>query len=445
MNFKAKDLRLVVSSSIVIVIYIYYYLTSFTPPELFLFSILLIYFSATPKYIFNPKNFLFGFYTIWYAIPPMFAHRYSHLTFQEDVSISAYCMLICSFLIGFNTLHFCSKGKEIQFPNFSFDLINKIPFIIWHYVFVITSILSCVLVMVTSPYGLIGWLKNPGQAFQFRDGSGLMMILLIFSSGLACTTAGIILRRAKGIKKIFLLFLFLGMIGIYLICILHRQRLINYLLLLFVTIIFYLKAKIKFILPLILIIISSVFLSSYARMGDSVKAGTEDVLSIALNYFDTFEALQMSLKYEEPEWFGSSFMAFNKLKVGIGYDPEISYSISQELTPVYFPGWSKRATVQFPIETEMYLNGYYFGYIPILFLYFLFVGKVYKIAFIKGNLGMIYVSLYIMFEMIGHLRGMFFTHTDFYNYPILIVSYFLLNKISENFNFRKELPHGGQL
>jgi hypothetical protein len=445
MNFQARDLRLIVSSSVVIIAYIYYYLESYTPPELFLFSLLLIYFSAIPKYIFNPKNFLFGFYTVWYAFPPLFASRYSELTFQEDTSIQAYCMLISSFLIGFNTLHFCSKGKTIRFTTFSFEAINKIPFIVWHYVFVLTSLLSCVLVMVTSPYGIIGWLKNPGQAFQFRDGSGLMMILLIFSSGLACTTAGIILKRSKGIKKIVLLILFISMIGIYLICILHRQRLINYLLLLFITTIFYLRAKMKYILPLFIFIIGSVLLSSYARMGDSVEAGTEDVLSIALNYFDTFEALQMSLKYEEPEWFGSSFMAFNKFKVGIGYDPNISYSISQELTPLYFPGWSKRATVQFPIETEMYLNGYYFGYIPILFLYFLFVGKIYKNAFIKGNLGMIYVSLYILFEMIGHLRGMFFTHTDFYTYPILILSYFLLNKITQNFNLRKESPHGGQL
>ncbi|MFT6745849.1 MAG: hypothetical protein ACJAZ2_000187 [Glaciecola sp.] len=444
-KFTYRDLRLICSSTLVVALYAYHYFISYTPPELFLFSLLLVYFSATPKYVLHPQNFLFGFYTVWYTLPLMFATRYEHLTFSEDISIQAYCMLICSFLVGYNTLHFSTKGKRIRFTNFSFDLVNKVPIMVWHYIFVGTSILSCILVMATSPYGLVGWLKNPGQAFQFRDGSGLMMILLIFSSGLACTTAGVMIRKAKGVRKLVLVLLFLCMIGIYLVCILHRQRLVNYLLILFLTIVFYMKAKLKFILPLLIFIAGSVILSTYLRMGDDLGSGGDDSAAIALNYFDTYAALSMSLKHEVPEWFGSSFMAFNKFKVGVGYNADIAYSISQKFTPIYFPGWSKRATVQFPIETEMYLNGYYVGYIPILFLYFLMIGKIYKYGFISGNVGMIYVSVYTMFEMIGHLRGMFIAHTDFYNYPVLFISYFLLNKISDGYNLRNDLPHGGKL
>ena len=445
MSFSNKDLRLIFSSIVVVALYIYHYYITYTPPELFMFSIFLLYFSAAPNYILHPKNFLLGYHTLWYTFPLMYASRYQNLTFTEDLSVQAYCMLICSFLVAFNTLHFATKGETVRFNNLSFRFINRIPIMTLHYIFVGTSILACFLVMVSSPYGLVGWLQNPGQAFQFRDGSGLMTILLIFSSGIACTTAGVIVRDAKGIKKIVLTMLFLCMIGTYLLCILHRQRLINYLLLLFLPTLFYLRAKIKFILPLIIFIFGSILLSTYLRMGDDLGSGGEDSLAIALNYFDTFDALVMSLKHETPKWFGSSFMAFNKFRVGIGYNPDISYSISQEFTPIYFPGWSKRATVQFPIETEMYLNGYYIAYIPVLFMYFFLMSKIYKYGFITGNIGMIYVSLYTMFEMIGHLRGMFIAHTDFFNYPILIASYFILNKFSESFNLRKELPHGGVL
>ncbi len=413
--------------------YIYAYLDSYMPPQLFLFSVVLVYLSAAPKYILHPINFMFGYYLAWFTFPVMYATRYANLRFNQPEEIFGYLMLISSFLIGYWTLHISIKGRLTFRKVFSLELMNRVPLKYIHYFFVALSIFACFLTMALSPSGVIGWLKNPGQAFQFRDGSGLATILLIFSSGIAMTTSGVYLRKASGYKKLWLIICFLALMGLYLICILHRQRMINYLMLLFLTSLFYVKAKLKYVLPILIFTVGSIILSTYSRMENQVIAG-DDTFAFALNYFDTFDALLMSIRYETPEVFGSSFMAFNKFIVGIGHSQEISYSISQELTPIYFPGWSERATVQFPIQTEMYLNGYFIGYIPILILYFIFVGKTYKHALHSGSLGSLYVSLYVMFEIIGHMRGMFIEFTDFYNYPVLIVSYFVLNKVSESFN-----------
>lgn len=424
------DIRLLACSFFVIIFYIFNFFNSYTPPIFFLISITAIYLSAIPKYIFHPKNILFAYYFLWYTLPVMFATRYEEFSFRSKDEVLAYCMLTSSYLIGYLVLHFSIKGVK-EYRTYSLDVINAIPIKWVHYILVILSLLACFFTMALSPVGIIGWLKDPGHSFQEREGSGIATIFLIFTSGLVMTTSGYFLSKANGTKKYFLFFQYCILISIFLLCILHRQRIMQYFILMYITSLFYVKSKLGRVFLILILVFTSIFSISIVR-SDGFEDGGE-VAKFFLNYFDTFDALVVSIRYVEPEVLGTSFMAFNKFFVGMGFDPNMPYSISQWLTPIYFPGWGDRSTVQFPIETEMYLNGYYIGMIPVLVLYFYFVGKLYKYAFYSGSLGGIYVSLYVMLEMIGHLRGMFVDFTDFYNYPIILFSYFILNKVQESF------------
>lgn len=436
MYYKSVDIRLFLGSVIVFLLYIILLYIQYTPPHFFLISILAIYLLAPPKYILNPKNILFGYYFLWFTIPVIYAPRYESYSFKEKEQVLAYCMLIMTYLIAFNTLHFTIKDFEVErkYRVISFDFINKIKLSYLHSFFLSLSLLACMLMMVTSSFGISGWLQDPGAAFQQRDGAGLATILLIFSSNIAIVTGGVYLSKSKFSKKILLFFIYTAFIGIYLMFLLHRQRLINYFILLYLIPFFYVRAKFRTILFIFLGISISIIFASFLRgTGSTAEGDMEIILRIFLNYFDTYNALVISIENVQPEILGTSLMAFKKLFIGVGYDPNMPYSISQWLTPIYFPGYAERTTIQFPIETEMYLNGYYFGMVPILILYFWLIGKIYTYAFQTGNIGFIYVSFYITLDMIGHLRGMFIDFTDLYNYPLMIISYFILNNINESF------------
>lgn len=435
MILSRQDIALTICSLFTIILYVVLYINQYTPPIFFLCSIVLIYFSAPPKYILHPKNILFGYYFIWYTIPVMYGTKYENYTFTDRAEVLAYCMLILTYIIAFITLHYTSKPREnIKYKVYFLKEINRINFKWIHISFVLVSLLACFLTMYLSPYGVSGWLSNPGESFQFREGSGLATILLIFSSGIALTTGGyFLLNTKKRGSKILLFLVYTALIAVYLICIIHRQRLINFYLLLFLVPVFFLKLSLKKGLYISSFIFISIFLSSYLRSSETTS-DSETAIKFFLNYFDTYDALVTSIKHVEPEIMGTTFMGLRKFMVGMGYHPDMPQSISQWLTPIYYPGWSDRATVQFPIETEMYLNGYYFGLIPFLIIYFSLIGFVYRYAMETKLLGAIFVSLYLSLEIIGHLRGMFIDITDFYNYPIMIVSFILLNKIQVHNN-----------
>lgn len=429
MQLSYKDIRLLGVSCLVLILYLHAFFQNYTPPIYFLISITAIYLSSPPEYIFHPKNVLFGYSFLWYTIPMMFAARYQDFSFREEPQVWAYCMLIMTFVIGYNTLHFTIKRRDEKFKVYTIKQINRISFKWTHIIFILLSLFSCYLTMALSQHGVVGWLKNPGAAFQTRGGAGIATILLIFTSGIALTSGGYYLKKQKHIyDKFFLFIIYSLIIVIYLTCLLHRQRLLNFYILLFLSSLFFLKMKFRKVLFIGILALFSIYVASFIRAGD-ILSTAEGAFEFFFNYFDTYEALVISLKDIEPSFFGTSFMAFRKLFIGMGYDPNMPYSISQWLTPIYFPEFGERTTVQFPIETEMYLNGWYFCMIPVLLLYFWMVGYFYKYALQTKALGAMFVSLYMMLNMIGHLRGMFIEFPDFYNYPIMIISYFLLNKI----------------
>lgn len=378
-----------------------------------------------PKYLFHPKNFLFGFYGLWYTIPIMLGTRYENYSFSNESVVLSYTMLITTFLVGFNVFHYIAK--KASKPYKLLRIKPGVPMIYAHISGIILIFIAIVLIGVMSQHGIIGWLKNPGLASQERGGSGPAIILLIFATGLTYVSGGFYLQKHRKLFIILLLF-YLSLCFLSFLFYVGRGKLIMYIVFLFLVPFFKTKLKVKKVAILTFLAVGFALLASWLRG----TAGTEKTtvyqkFQTSLNYFDTFDALNKLVKNESPSLFQTTFYAFNKFLTPYGFDRSLPYSLSIKYTPVYFPGYGTRTTVQFPIEADMYLSGWYILMIPLLIILFVIIAYLYRIAISTMNLGAIYVAVSVLFLMTSHLRGMLIEFYDFYMFPILLISYFLLN------------------
>ena len=103
------------------------------------------------------------------------------------------------------------------------------------------------------------------------------------------------------------------------------------------------------------------------------------------------------------------------------------------LTDRYFPtAWEIRATEQWPVEADLYLNFYFFFGLPLVFIYTYIVGLIYGRAKTGDNLGLWTVAMLLTISLVSHLRGSLINHLDFYLYPMFFVIYVLLRNRSFN-------------
>jgi hypothetical protein len=127
-------------------------------------------------------------------------------------------------------------------------------------------------------------------------------------------------------------------------------------------------------------------------------------------------------------------LLFNKFLTPFGLsDPSLYYDMNHYLTDIYFPtAWEIRATEQWPVEADLYLNFYFFFGLPLIYGYFFIISLIHGKAKRSASLGLWVVCALLIFTIPSHLRGSLYNHVDFYQYPMFFVVYLILR------NFRLE-------
>ncbi|UJZ94576.1 hypothetical protein IHC87_04205 [Photobacterium damselae subsp. damselae] len=165
---------------------------------------------------------------------------------------------------------------------------------------------------------------------------------------------------------------------------------------------------------------------------------SNDILAYSLNYFDTYDSLKMVLKDYHAFDFFSFLLPFNKI-LNLFSGGDDFFDISAYLTNIYFPhAWNIRATVQYPIEVDLYLSfGYWLG-LPFMVIFMLIYIVVYNLAMKSIYPIVIFIWFYLFIYILSHLRGGIILWTDLYTYPYLITLFivyrkklFMLIKINE--------------
>lgn len=390
---------------------------------LFLFFycfILILYF---PRYLLSPASVIFAYYGLWFLIAPFFASSYSWDRIDLFEYQISYMLIMVTF---FTCIIAVSSGMNAHFKtNICIDfknmkLSNARLILILLYIF---CTLMLLLIVVNSG-GINHWIANAGDAFLNRGGTGVYVVLSHYSGFLLAIISGYISYTRKKYGYVFLFIIWLAItspihgskfqIGLFLI-----MALVPWL--------FFTRA---FSFRTVIFSMALSFLFVYGMILRTEGDINFDRVVSYLNYFSTLHNLALLVKDFDLSFMETWFLPFNKFLTPFGLTSNVQYyDMNHYLTDMYYPkAWEIRATEQWPVEADLYLNFYFFLGLPVLFFYFYTIGFFYKVAISSRSLGFVVFSTLLSVYIVSHLRGNLYNHTDFYLYPVMITFLLIFRK-----------------
>lgn len=374
----------------------------------------------------SPLSIYYVYYGLWFILAPFFAARYQNGVLNASEYSLAFAMAYAVFGLGVICILW---GERIAMRRFG--AIGKLKDIKievarrWIYFLYATSSLFVVLIIFNSG-GFFVWMDDPGDAFLNRAGSGVFVILSHFSSLALATLSGYFAYRTRRHSPLILFILWVAITSPVHGSKFQISLLIILLFLPWLRDLGFLNFK-SLILGASLIGIF--FLGLYFRNLTWIELDT--MLPYSLNYFTALENLAISLRDFDPDFMRTFFLPFVKFLTPFGIsDPSMYYDMNHMLTDIYYPAaWEIRATEQWPVETDLYLNFYFIGGLPVVGLYLFTIGSVYGFAQRSNSLGAWFAAVVLALFMVSHLRGSLINHTDFYMYPYIFMMYLLLKNI----------------
>ncbi len=382
---------------------------------------------SPPKHAISPLSIFYIYYGLWFVVAPCFAERYQEGVLNVMEYSLAFAMVYTVFGLGVICI-LCGERFALRRSGVVRILkhikLTALRFCVL--LLYVTSSLFVVLIILSSG-GFTVWMANPGDAFLNRAGSGAFVILSHFSSLALASLAGYL---AYMTKNKFPLIFFIVWVAITSPVHGSKYQISLLIILLFLP---WMKDLKFFSIRSITLGVSLVvifFLGLYFR--NFAWIDTKTILPYALNYFTTLENLAISLRDFDPQFMTTFFLPFVKFLTPFGLsDPSMYFDMNHMLTDIYYPeAWKIRATEQWPVETDLYLNFYFVGGLPIIGFYLFFLGFIYGRAQRISTLGAWFAAIVMALFMVSHLRGSLFNHTDFYMYPYILCMYFLLRRVS---------------
>lgn len=386
----------------------------FSTFHLFVFLFITIVITNIPKYILSPLNILFAYYGLWFVISPALASGYTSELLNTEaykISIALVYTNFCVCLYGIKSGILLAKSTR---SNTTFKIDNQVN--IYRLIislFVFSTLMVLMIVNVSG--GVSVWIDNPGDAFLKRYGSGVYVILSHFSSIILASLVGFYTYKYRRFSVLLMFILWLALTSPV-----HGSKFqISLLLILCFSPWLRKSSTVSFKGFLLISSFVAIFiLGMYFRGAD---ISNSDRLMSLFNYFSTLHNLAISVADFDPGSKITFWLPFNKFMTPFGLDNGINYyDMNHYLTDIYYPdAWKIRATEQWPVETDLYLNFYFFAGLPIVFIYMMSIGYFYKKSLITSSFGLLIVSLLLTIFMISHLRGSLYNHTDFYMVPYL--------------------------
>ncbi|MDQ2164210.1 MULTISPECIES: O-antigen polymerase [Vibrio] len=373
-----------------------------------------------PRDILSPLNILFAYYGLWFFLSPLLGSGYSDellnsYDYRVSIGLVFTNFIICLYGIKFGILIGKSINTNPQF--FAIDKDSTFRKILGLYF--LSSLM--IFMIINSSGGINVWLDNPGDAFLNRAGSGVYVILSHFSSIILSSLVGLYAYKYKSFSMWLIFFVWLLLTSPV-----HGSK-FQISLLFILSLLPWLRERKTFSLTSILLVTSFLMIFLLGMIFRDADITNVDKLFNLFNYFSTLHNLAISVSDFEP---GSEFtfwLPFNKFLSPFGLDSGVEYyDMNHYLTDIYYPqAWEIRATEQWPVETDLYLNFYFFAGLPFIFFYMVAIGAIYKRSIVTSSFGISIVSLLMTIFMISHLRGSLYNHTDFYMIPYMVIIFLI--------------------
>lgn len=387
-------------------------------PITFSFFILGCFFIYPSKNTFSPKNIVLTYYFLWFSFPVFYATRYEDYDFSDSAVFMSYHFIKLTFSFAYLGLSMFRENNKVVL---SFDLVSETN--LKRIIIVFSTLVFIFLILfVYKSGGIYQWLVNPGDAFLNRGGSGVLFLPFILALTANSYFLGLYSKKVSKKKIIVLNVLIVLLLSPF---IGSKSRMLILVFLSVLPYVGYQKTKFKHVFFSILAFLLFFLLGLYFR--NSSWLSFSDLLPYALNYFDTFDSLVVGVRDFDADVMKTIFLPFNKFSTIVGSDSPVFYDMSSWLTSIYYPWiYEMRATVQWPIEMDMYLSFYFYGLLPLIFIVFYFLSVIYNKALSDKTGAYMFVYGYLFFYTLSHLRGGIFLWTDFYIYPFLFLVFTLL-------------------
>lgn len=395
---------------------------------------------SRPQQLLSPLVVIHIYYLVFFLGAPAFAVNHERDDFASFPFYIAYGMIFlthaaasCGAVLGERA------GFKIPFKMKTSYIDNSVErkrvLLMVICLFVLSTVLVGMIVQVSG--GLAYWIEAPGDAFLNREGSGVFVILSHLTTFCLASLVGYYAYRTKRWLPLLVFFLWLAITSPV-----HGSKLqISLILILSLTP--WLRTwRVVSAAAVIFgfILFGIFFFGLYLRNISWITP--EEAIPYALNYFTALRNLVMLLNDFDPGFIQTFFLPFNKFLTPFGLsDPTLYYDMNHLLTDKYFPkAWEIRATEQWPVEADLYLNFYFIFGLPLPFIYTYLVGYFYGRAKAIDSLGGWVLAMLLVVSITSHLRGSIYNHVDFYLYPMFFIIYKLLKKYSlkESNNIMKE-------
>lgn len=384
----------------------------------------LLVISNRSVYLISPLSIVHAYYFVFFILAPAFAeiHQdddFSAINFYLIYGMIYYAHLFVSFGVSFGERYATCSLKSItpRFEKNGFAAKNILLLLL--YILATASVVA----IVQSSGGLAYWISAPGDAFLNRAGSGVFVVMSHFFTFLLASMSGY--KSYVSRKKVYVLAFILWLAVTSPV---HgsKQLISIFLSLAFlpwISSVRMMSAK-SAIFSSVLILVF--FFGLYLRNISWITV--EDALPYALNYFTTLRNMVLLLQDFNAGFMETFFLPFNKFLTPFGLeDMSLYFDMNHMLTDKYFPtAWEIRATEQWPVEADLYLNFFYVFGLPVAMAYGFAVGIVSGLARKSNSLGMWVVLFLVTFSVISHLRGSIYNHVDFYLYPMFYLIYRVL-------------------
>lgn len=385
---------------------------------------------APPRHAISPLSIFYLYYGLWFVLAPIFAERYEGDVLLADEFARAFFYSYAVFGMGVISVVQGEKFGYRSTRRMRVDLRSAVPSgsIVLCLLYVAATLMVFGVVLSSGGFGV--WISDPGDAFLNRAGSGVYVVLSHFISIALAALSGYF---AYSTRRIGLLWLFFSWVLVT--SPVHGSK-FQISLLIVVALIPWLR-ELRFFsrgtLFLGVALVLVFFLGLYFRNLSWIEF--ETMLPYALNYFTALDNLAISIRDFSPSLLETFFLPFNKLLTPLGLDPQVPYyDMNHLLTDIYFPhAWEIRATEQWPVETDLYLNFYFYLGLPFVGAFLFGIGWIYGGARRVDSLGWWFAAIVLTLFMVSHLRGSLINHTDFYMYPYVVLMWFLFRKYGFKF------------
>jgi hypothetical protein len=386
---------------------------------------------APPAYAISPSAILFIYYGAWFVCAPMFADRYRGgvLSLPEYRLSIAFAYSV--FGLGAIAIRLGERlgavPGAIALARCGDDELQGALRRVFRAIIVLTVASTVFLALIVyGSGGIQRWLDAPGDAFLERQGTGIYVVGSHFCSQALVALVGYYAFMTGRMASPALISLWIAVTSPV-----HGSKLQISLLFILLFTPWLRRVRLMSVSSMLIFAClgAVVLFGLYLRNLSWIDAST--IIPYTLNYFTALENLAISVRDFKPDFLTTFFMPFMKFTTPFGLSNlNLYFDMNHMLTDVYYPhAWEIRATEQWPVETDLYLNFYFFGGLILVAFYLFMQGFLYSRARVTNTLGAWFVTIMMTLSILSHMRGSLINHIDFYMYPYIIAMYFILRRL----------------